>query len=310
MVRGELARPPPWITRLALELVLPPVRVLARFVVGGALDHHLVPGAADAAERAVGVDQVERVEGAVHDLPPGEHVAGRPVAEAHQPGGDGQHHDLVPERCAGHVRRGAGERHRGQGQHDRQPVQPGEVAGQDQPQLGEDHQRGGGRGDRLRGEQQNGDDQLGDVVGGHLGPVEGLGQVVEEAAQRARHRLGLMVVVQARQLPPARVPAHLDQAGPELDAEQHPPQQEEDHDGRTGLVVAEEHGEEAHLQKQRLPAEAVPGLADVDDRQIQHPRTSQSTMAPQSGRCESRPATSAADTAQPAPAQAAKKRSE
>lgn len=271
MVRSELARPMPWITRLALELVLPPLRILQRDAVRRALDDHLVPHPADTAERPVGVDQVERVEGAVHDLAPGEQIAHRAVTEGHQARGHREDHDLEPEGCPGHVRGGGGELDRRQGQHDGDPVQPGEVAGQDQPQLGEDHQRGGGRRDRLRGEQQDGDDELGDVVGGHLGPVERLGEMVEEPAQRARHRLCLMVVVQAGQLPPARVAPHLDQPGAELHPEQHPAQQEEDDDRWGHLVVAEEDREETHLQQQRLPPERVPRLADVDDRQIQRP---------------------------------------
>lgn len=271
VVRGELTRPAPRIAGLAPELVLPPVGVLVGYGVGRALDHHLVPDTADAAERPVGVHQVEWVEGAVHDLAAGDHVADRAVAQRHEQRGDREDHDLVPERGAGDVRGRARELQCREGQHDRDPVQPGEVAGQDQPQLGEDHQGCGGRGDGLRREQQDGHDELGEVVGGHLDPVQRLRQMVEEPAQRAWHRLGLVVVVEAGQLAPARVAAHLDQPRPELDAEQDPAQQEEHHDRRRDLVVAQEDREEAGLQEQGLPAERVPGLADVHNRQIQDP---------------------------------------
>ena len=84
-------------------------------------------------------------------------------------------------------------------------------------------------------EQQEGHGELGDVVGRHLHPVRGPRQMVEEPAQRARHRLCLVVEVQAGELAPARVAAHLDQPGAELHAEEHPPQQEQDQDGRCDL---------------------------------------------------------------------------
>ena len=48
-------------------------------------------------------------------------------------------------------------------------------------------------------EQQERHDQLRDVVGGHLHPVQRRRQAVEPPAERVRHRLGLVVVVEAGQ---------------------------------------------------------------------------------------------------------------
>ncbi len=110
------------------------------------------------------------------------------------------------------------------------------------------------------------------MVGRRLDAVQRGGQVVEVPAQRAGHRLGLVVVPQAGQIAPATVAAQFDQPRAELDPEQQPAQQPERQDGRRDLVVAEERGEQAGLQQQRLPSEGVPGLPDVDDRQVEHPQ--------------------------------------
>ena len=116
----------------------------------------------DAAERAVGVDQVQRVEGAVHQLAAREQVAHRPVAEHQRPArSTREHHDHVPRRRRP-ARRAATGSDRAEDASDSagrastivEPVQPGEVAREHQPQLGDDHDRRGDRRDRLRGEQQ------------------------------------------------------------------------------------------------------------------------------------------------------------
>ena len=52
------------------------------------------------------------------------------------------------------------------------------------------------------------------------------GQQVRLPAERPRHRLGLVVVLQAGELAPAGVTAQLDEACPELDPEQQPAQRE------------------------------------------------------------------------------------
>ena len=185
-------------------------------------------------------------------------------------------------RTANHVGSGPGRRQRqqppepgvvdrGEGQRDRQEVQPGEVAAAHQPALGDDHDDGGDRRHRLGEEQQERHDELGDVVGEHLRAVQRARQVVEEPARRARERLGLVVVLEAGEVAPAAVAAQLDQARAELDAEQQPDEQPQDRCGRGDVRGSEERHEEPGLEQQRLPAEAVPDLADVDDRQVEHP---------------------------------------
>ena len=56
------------VARLALEFVFLPLRSLADDRVLGAFKNDFMAFAADAPERAVGVDQVQRVERGVHDL--------------------------------------------------------------------------------------------------------------------------------------------------------------------------------------------------------------------------------------------------
>ena len=100
----------------------------------------------------------------------------------------------------------------------------------------------------------------------------GTREVVEPPAQRAGHRLGLVVVLEAGQVAPARVAAHLDHPGAELDAEQQPADQDQDQRRRRAAVGSEEDRQEPGLEQQGLPAEGVPGLADVDDRQVHRPQ--------------------------------------
>ena len=131
--------------------------------------------------------------------------------------------------------------------------------------------RRGDPGDRLRREQQERHDELGNVVGGDLDAVEGHGKVVEPPAQRPRHRLRLVVVFEASQVTPARITAHLDHPGAELDPEHQPAQEDQDQSRRRAAVRSEEDRQESGLEQQRLPPERVPRLADVDDRQVQRP---------------------------------------
>jgi hypothetical protein len=118
-------------------------------------------------------------------------------------------------------------------------------------------------GARLRREQEERDDELEDVVAEHLEAMQGSRQVVEVPAQRVGHRLGLVVVVGAGEIPPAPVAPDLDEPGAELEPEEQPAEQPQD-DGRRRLVGrAEEDREEARVEQQRLPSEGVEDLAHV-----------------------------------------------
>jgi hypothetical protein len=98
------------------------------------------------------------------------------------------------------------------------------------------------------------------------------GEVVEPPAESVGQRLGLVVELGAGELAPAPVAAQLDESGAELDAEEEPPQQQDRRPRHRRVVASEERGEEAELEQQRLPPEAVPDLADVDVREVQAPQ--------------------------------------
>ena len=212
MIGRPLAWQPVRVAGFAFESVFLPHRLLGDLRLVGAFDHHLEANTADAAEGAVGVDQVERVEGRVHALMARDQVAHRPVAQEDRQRRERDHQADEPERRARQSRRVGHREHRckrgvvdrAEGEDDRDPVQPGEVAGEHQPQLGDDDDRRGHARDGLRSEQREGHDELGEMVARHLHPMQRLGQVMEEPAQRPRHRLRLVVVVQAGEIAPAR----------------------------------------------------------------------------------------------------------
>lgn len=233
VVGGDLAGAAAGVARLGLELVLLPDGGRAGGGVVGALQDDLAPHPGDGPEGTVGVDQAQRVEAGVHQLAAAEQVAGRPDAEHGDQQGHGEHDRLLP---AGRGGQGGRRVDRQDGaeepavevrrsQHDGDQVEPGEVAADQQPGLGDDDHQGGDPGHGLGGEQAERHHQLGGVVGQHLGPVQGPRQVVEEPAERPGQGLGLVVVVEAAEVTPAAVAAELDQPGPELDPEQQPPVQ-------------------------------------------------------------------------------------
>src|SRR5262245_38001701 len=90
--------------------------------------------------------------------------------------------------------------------------------------------------------------------------------------ERVRDRLSLEVIVQTRQVAPARVASQLDQTGAEHVAKQHPsPDPDQQHTRRRG-GCSKEDGEEARLEQQRLPSEPVENLTDVHKRQVEEPQ--------------------------------------
>jgi len=107
VVGGDEAWPPPWVTRLALELVVLPHGV-RRAGVGAscALQDDLRALLGDAPEGAVCVDDPERVEGGVHDLRGAQQVDDHGDTEpGHQ---DAQCHVHCPPHHAAVLQRGAG----------------------------------------------------------------------------------------------------------------------------------------------------------------------------------------------------------
>src|SRR4029453_18797641 len=159
----------------------------------GALQHDLAADAGDGPEGAVGVDQPQRVEAGVHQRAAAKQVAGRPDAEHGHQQDKGEHGGLLPAGRGGQGGRwvqgqdGVEELavEGGGGQHDRDQVEPGEVAADQQPGLGDDDGQGGDGGHRLGGEEAEREQQLGGGGGQALGPVDRLGQVVEPPAEGA-----------------------------------------------------------------------------------------------------------------------------
>ena len=70
-------------------------------------------------------------------------------------------------------------------------------------------------------------DRVREVIRRGFDLVQRLREPMEVPGECIRHRLSLVMEVQTRQIAPAGVPAHLDQARTELEAEQHPSQQQQ-----------------------------------------------------------------------------------
>ena len=257
VIRRPLRRGSAHRSGFAFEFVFLPHRLIGDLRLVGAFDHYLPTGSADGAERAVRVDQVEGIERHVHPLPAGDHVAHRPVGQHRGHYREDDHQAGEPRRSRGQrrllgngqYRRGRRRVNRAAAQQDRQPVQPGEVTRDHQPQLGDDDDRAGDAGHRLRGEQSERDDELREMVADDFHPMQGLGEVMEEPAQRPRHRLSLVVVVQAGQIAPARVTTELDQSRTELEPEQQQARQPHRQHRWRHPVIAEEDGQETGLQQ-------------------------------------------------------------
>ena len=100
--------------------------------------------------------------------------------------------------------------------HDRLPLD-------DQHELKHDRDQAGDPGERLRQEVAERHDQFDEVIERDAAVQDRPRQPVKVPAERVRHRLRLEVVVEARQIAPARIAAQLDQPGAEHQAEQRPP---------------------------------------------------------------------------------------
>ena len=182
VVRRDPARPPPRIAGLALELVLLPASPLVRCASPRAFEHDLVALAADAAERAVGVHEVERIEGRVHPLAParacsatgfrlrsattsGERVGRRARAALRASAPATRARDASRGARAATSRCSSAVVEAGEGDRDRQPVQERQVAAQDQQRLEERPISAPATWRARRGPKTNhGRDQLDDVV--------------------------------------------------------------------------------------------------------------------------------------------------
>src|SRR5262245_36576779 len=277
---------------LRLELIGAPAGLGSdRFVVRP-LEDDLVPLPADAPERAVGVYEIEGVERRVHRLAGGEEVPDGPVAQDDDDGGKEEGDDpLGPRRLRLFPRpiRRSDETPREEpppdpvveaceGGHDRQVVQEGEVAREDQEDLEGEEEEAGDPPRRERTEREPRRDELDEVVPEALRLVEPGRQEMEQPRQRVRDRLRLVVVEEAGEVAPAGVAPDLDQPRAEHDPDDQPPQADDDRKGRRPARErprieegTEEDREETGLEELDLPAVAVPDLSDVDEREVEDP---------------------------------------
>src|SRR5205085_12622928 len=184
--------------------------------------------AGDGGEGAVGIHQPERVGARVPRLRPGSEVARGPPGECDYPRWEDRDEPVEPDYGnAGGVRDGQDAPEQtivegGRGEDDGGKIEPGEVAAQHQPELRDGHDEAGDRRDRLRKEEQDRHGQLREVASQYLDAVQRLGEMVEVPRERVRHRLRLVVVVEAGQIAPAGIAAQLDEPGAELEAEEQP----------------------------------------------------------------------------------------
>src|SRR5213080_1340808 len=115
-------------------------------------------------------------------------------------------------------------------------------------------------------------------------------------ADRARNRLRLVVIIEARKITPAWVAAQFDQAGANHDAKPEPAKKPEDQDGRPALWKrpsieqwTKKDREKASLEQLNLPAVTVPDLPNVDDRHVHDPKNAEDDrvcVATEDNKCE------------------------
>src|SRR5581483_3686949 len=91
---------------------------------------------------------------------------------------------------------------------------------------------------------------------------------MKKPAQRIGHGLGLVVVIQAREISPTGISAQLDQSGAEHDAEQKPAKKPDWNLLRHHPGAAKENRKEAGFQQNRFPSETVERLPHIDEREI------------------------------------------
>ncbi len=142
-----------------------------------------------------------------------------------------------------------------QAQHDREPVQPRQIAAHDEHELEHDRdERRDGR-ERCGREIEERHDELDDVVERDARAMDRRGHPVEVPAQRVRHRLSFEVVVEAGEIAPARVAAQLDQTRAEHDAEQQPRPEPRSARRTASWCVRRERSPESRLRAAATPSQ-------------------------------------------------------
>src|SRR5437588_7874982 len=116
------------------------------------------------------------------------------------------------------------------------------------------------------------------MIPGCLDLMKPMGREMQIAAKRIRDWLRFVMIVQAGEIPPARVAAQFDEAGADHDAKTEPAKKPDDKQRRPALRKwpaieqrAKKDRQEPGLEQLNFPAVAVPNLADVNDRNVHHP---------------------------------------
>src|SRR5215472_11465595 len=101
---------------------------------------------------------------------------------------------------------------------------------------------------------------------------------MQVTADRAGDWLRLVVIVKTREIVPAGVTPHFDQAGAKHDAKTQPTKKPNYQNGRPAFRErppveqrTKEDRQETGLQQLDFPSVTVPNLADVNDRQVHGP---------------------------------------
>ena len=157
-------------------------------------------------------------------------------------------------------------------EHDGQPVQPGEIAADDQNELKCNRDQPGDRGDRLRREVEERNAELDDMIDHHAAAVDGRGQPVEVPASAGS--------ASAASRSSSRDTSDRSQHGSPRNLMSPAPNISRNSSHRNNQVItiarfrrapAEKDREESRLEQKRFPAEAVERLADVDEREVEQP---------------------------------------
>ncbi len=177
-------------------------------------------------------------------------------------------HDATPERIV----------ETGEHRHDREPIEEREIAAQDQDDLKTRQQPARDVPAQAGPESEPGHDQLDEMVPEHAELMKPVWPPMEPPAQRVRDRLSFIMVVEARQVAPARVATDFDQPGAEHDSEGQPAKQPDERRWRrppwkrTPIQQrAKKDRQEPGFQELNLPAVGIPVLPHMNERKVERP---------------------------------------
>src|SRR5437588_10183276 len=129
------------------------------------------------------------------------------------------------------------------------------------------------------------------MIPGCLDLMKPMGREMQIAAKRIRDWLRFVMIVQAGEIPPARVAAQFDEAGADHDAKTEPAKKPDDKQRRPAFRKwpaieqrTEKDRQEPGLEQLDFPAVTVPNLADVDDRHVHHPQNRENDRVRVSGK--------------------------